>query len=148
MAITMNETSKLEELQKLLIDEETYIATTWASIQTYTPKLLTFSTTEKKPNIGFQHIYCYAGVTKNALNIVTLHSLDVTRVTGTFHIPLVEMKDIEIHQGVLKSSVTLNFGNEKLKLLWVNETLGMDIKNQRKQVKLLCEHISSIHKSV
>lgn len=139
MPITMNENSKQEELKKLLKEHETYLSTTWASIQTNTPKLLTYSLTEKKPNIGFQNIYCYVGLTSTAIHIVTLHAMDVTKVTGTFSIPLQDIQEITIHNGLLKSSALLDFGKEKIKLLWINEALGMDIKNQRKQVKTFCE---------
>ena len=117
MALTMNEESKNLELKKLLLEHEKYKATTWGTIVFCTPKLLSYAVdTEKRPKIGTSSIYCYIGLTQANLNIVTLHSLDVTRVTGTFRIPLKDIQQAFVKNGVLKSSITIDFGNEKCKL--------------------------------
>ena len=145
MALTMNEDSMKTELKKLLQENEKYVAWTWACITPSTPKLLSYTVGEKKrPNIGSGTIYCYVGLTKTYLNIVTLHSLDVTRVTAAFHIPLEDIQEASAKYGLLKSSAMLDFGNEKVKLLWMNEAAGTGMKQQRKHVKKLCECLNRI----
>lgn len=146
MALTMNVESMHHELSKMLTEHETYLASAWASIVTNTPKLMHYAIQQDKPSkIGSSNIYCYIGLTKEHLNIVTLHSLDVTRVTGYFHIPLCDIQSTEVKNGLLKSSATLNFKGEKLKLFWINQASGTNLKNQRKQVKILCEQLLQIN---
>lgn len=143
MALTMNEESKNTELKKLLCEQEKYRATTWGNIVSSTPKLLSYAVNiKKRPNIGFCNIYCYIGLTKTALTIVTLHSLDVTRATGYFRIPLQDIKKGAVKKGILKSSITFDFGNENFKILWFNEATGTDMKKQRIFVRRICDYFS------
>lgn len=144
MPLTFNNEDKMNELKKLLIPNETYIATTWASINIPTPKLFQYCIETKKPNIGTNNVYCYVGVTSEHLNIVTLHWLDVTRVTGYFSIPLKDIKSITSKYGMVASSLNVNFENEKFKINWSNLNTGIDIKNQRQAVKKICQFINEI----
>lgn len=147
MALTMNEESKNTELKKLLCEQEKYRATTWGNIVSTTPRLLSYAVdADKRPNIGFRNIYCYVGLTKTSLHIVTLHSLDVTRATEYFRIPLQDIQGATVRKGVLKSSVILSFGNEKFKILWFNEATGTDMKKQRAAVRRICDYFIDISK--
>lgn len=142
MALTMNKESMNSELNKLLTGDERYKAKTWATIQTSTPKLLTYCTEQgKRPKIGSSHIYCYVGLTESFLNIVTLLSLDVTKTTGSFRIPLKDIEKADVKSGLLKCSAVLDFGQEKIKILWVNQASGTDLKEQRKNVKVICDYL-------
>lgn len=145
MAFTMNKESMNTELNEMLQENEKYKAQTWASIVTSTPKLLSYTTSQdKRPKIGATNIYCYVGLTNKNVNIVTLNSLDVTRVTGKFRIPIEDIQQFTYKNGILKCSAEINFGKEEIKVLWVNQPAGTDIKNQRKNVKVICEFISNI----
>ena len=147
MALTMNEESKNTELKKLLCEQEKCRATTWGNIVSTTPRLLSYAVdADKRPNIGFRNIYCYVGLTKTSLHIVTLHSLDVTRATGYFRIPLQDIQGATVRKGVLKSSGILSFGNEKFKILWFNEATGTDMKKQRAAVRRICDYFIDISK--
>ena len=147
MALTMNEESKNTELKKLLCEHEKYRATTWENIVSTTPRLLSYAVdADKRPNIGFRNIYCYVGLTKTNLHIVTLHSLDVTRATGYFRIPLQDIQGATVRKGVFKSSVILSFGNEKFKIFWFNEATGTDMKKQRAAVRRICDYFIDISK--
>ena len=141
MALTMNEESKQKELKKLLCENEKYLASTWGNIVSSTPKLLSYAVAaDRRPKIGSSNIYCYVGLTKASLNIVTLHSLDVTRATGYFRIPLQDIQNAAVKNGVLKSSVILSFENERFKILWFNEATGTDMKMQRISVRRICDY--------
>lgn len=141
MPLTMNEQSKNNELKHLLLENETYISRTWASLVSSTPRLLTYCVDDNMhPKIGSSNIYCYIGLSNTFLGIITLHSLDVTKVTGRFRIPLDEIKNIELKNGIMKCSATIEFENERFKLLWINEALGTDMKQQRKNIKAFCEY--------
>lgn len=144
MALTMNEKSMDVELQKLLHENEKLKARAWACILTSTPKLLSYSTNDKRVKIGASTIYCYVGLSDTFLHLVTLNSLDVTKVTGNFRIPLEDIKQTTIKNGLLKSSATIDFGKEKIKILWVNQAAGTDMKNQRKNVKIICDSLRKI----
>ena len=141
MALTMNEESKQKELKTLLCENEKYLASTWGNIVSSTPKLLSYAVAaDRRPKIGSRNIYCYVGLTKASLNIVTLHSLDVTRATGYFRIPLQDIQNAAVKKGVLKSSVILSFENERFKILWFNEATGTDMKKQRISVRRICDY--------
>ncbi|MEG0329601.1 MAG: hypothetical protein RR602_00540 [Longicatena sp.] len=147
MPITMNEKSKNLELNQLLSPTESYLASAWASIPNSTPILHSFAyqNSEKHDKIGSSNIYCYIGLTDKNLNIVTLNSLDVTRVTGRFSIPLEKIAHVAVKKGILKSSAILDFGNEKIKIFWSNQNAGTDMKDQRKNVKIICDHLMGIY---
>lgn len=141
MALTMNEETKNIELDKLLEAEDTYVATTWASLMRTTPKLIRYAVDTDKPHkIGTSNLYCYIGLTTTSLNIVTLHSLDVTRTTGYFRIPLEDIQQATVKKGLLKSSAILSFGSENIRILWFNEATGTDMKDQRKHVRRICDY--------
>ena len=77
MALTMNEESKQKELKKLLCENEKYLASTWGNIVSSTPKLLSYAVAaDRRPKIGSSNIYCYVGLTKASLNIVTFSGCD------------------------------------------------------------------------
>ena len=90
-----------------------------------TKRLLSYAIdADKRPNIGTSNIYCYIGLTQTNLNIVTLHSLDVTRVTGYFRIPLQDIQGATVRKGVLKS---VNSENENSKFYGLMEATGTDL---------------------
>lgn len=146
MALTMNEESMHHELNTLLDEGELYKACTWASILTSTPKLHTYAKQQsKRAKIGSSNIYCYIGLTSTRFNIITLNSLDVTRVTGRFSIPLEEIHHVTMKNGVLKCVATFDFGNENIKVLWVNQAAGTNITKQRMNVTILCDYFRTLY---
>lgn len=143
MPLTINEESKNEYLHDMLEEDEKYIGKTWATIARYTPILKTYSLTSTV-NIGFSNIYCYVGISKKNIHIVTLHAADVTRITGRFTIPLSDIQSVDIKQGLLKSSALLHFQNEQIKINWILSSTGTSIKNQKQYVKKTCDYLQSI----
>lgn len=149
MPITMNEKSMKEALDPLRGPREAYIAYTWATIHQQTSKLLSYTTTsQKNPRIGFRNIYSYLGVSKENIMIVTLHALDVTKATACFRIPIKEITTIYATYGLLRSKMILTFEQEQIRIDWMNESFGMDLKQQRNAVKRICHYVNTVNKSV
>lgn len=144
MPITFNKKTMICELNQLLINGEKYISRCWGTISRFPLLLSTYCTDNdsSKKYIGFKNIYAYIGLTNHHLNIVTLHSLDVTRITGHYSIPLGNMQNKKSEFGYLKSFITFNIQSSAIKILFLNSSSGSDINNQRQNVKLLCKHLT------
>lgn len=142
MPITMNEKSMMEELLPLLTDGEKYISMSWATLSRKTPKLNTFLMEGISSKPGSSSSYCYIGITKSFLNIVCLNPLDVTRVTGKYHIPWSQIKKVSIKNNLLRCTIIFFFENEDFSINWLNSSGGTGIKTQRKLVQRMINFLS------
>lgn len=145
MPLTMNTQSMFDELHLLLLENEKYISVSWATLTGRTPKLKTYLKQGDFSKIGASNIYAYAGVTKTSLNIITLNSIDPTRTTGAFRIPLKDIKNITMKNNILKCSITFEFENESFSIHWLKGSGGTNIKNQRKYVEKIILYLSNYY---
>ena len=134
MAISLNNESMDNALKPITDANETILAKTWGTIN-YTPKLNSYRVDSSKSSIGFQNIYAYVALSNTHIKIITLHSLDTTRTTGLFNIPLSDITASKIHKGILKSHLQLEFNQEKIKILWLNSSTISEFKNQKSDAK-------------
>ncbi len=144
MAISLNNEDMDHALSDMIQDNETILAKTWGTIN-YTPKLNTYRIDDSKSSIGFQNIYAYIALSNTHIKIITLHSLDTTRKTGEFNIPLQDITETEVQKGLLKSSLTLHFDQEKIKILWLNSSRGSEFNHQEENVKKFCSFFNKKH---
>ncbi len=135
MPLTINETSMIKELNSILIEDDKYISISWATLARTTPKLSQYFKEGNLSKIGNLNIYCYVGITKSHLNIVTLNALDVTRPTGKLSIPLYDIKNISIKNSFLKCSISFLFNNESFIIHWIKYSGGTGIKKQKYYVQ-------------
>ena len=79
------------------------------------------------------------------LNIVFLNPLDVTRVTGKFHIPLTQIKNITIKNNFLRCTITFFFENENFTMSWLNGSGGTGIKAQKQYIQRMIKFLSKYY---
>ncbi|MDY5232586.1 MAG: hypothetical protein SPH17_03135 [Faecalicoccus sp.] len=145
MSITMNEKSMMKELLPLLTESEKYVSVSWATLSRTTPKLYAFILGDAPSTTGNLNNYCYVGITKSFLNIVLLNPLDVTRVTGKFHIPLTQIKNIAIKNNFLRCTITFFFENENFTMSWLNGSGGTGIKSQKQYIQRMIKFLSKYY---
>lgn len=138
MAISLNNESMNNALKPITAANETILAKTWGTIN-YTPKLNSYRVDTSKASIGFQNIYAYIVLSNTHIKIITLHSLDTTRTTGLFNIPLADITASQVHQGILKSHLQLEFNQEKIKIRWLNSSKVSEFKHQKSNVEAFCD---------
>ena len=125
-------------LKPITAANETILAKTWGTIN-YTPKLNSYRVDTSKASIGFQNIYAYIVLSNTHIKIITLHSLDTTRTTGLFNIPLADITTSQVHRGILKSHLQLEFSQEKIKIRWLNSSKVSEFKHQKSNVEAFCD---------
>lgn len=140
--LSINAKAMQDKLNAVLSANEEYQEMFFASINTVTPALFSYSQSETRPKIGGTNIYCYIGVSQENLTIVTLNSLDVLKTSGIFKIPLSQV-EISAKQAMGRCLIELHFAKEMMKLAAGYSVLGSDLKEQKTSVlKFYQEHRS------
>lgn len=86
--------------------------------------------------------YCYIGATEEYLNFVIVDSLNVRKILNRLSIPFANITGVKIKRGLLdRTTIVLKFGNGRMKLALMNNTIGSDLVGQKEGVAMLCERL-------
>ncbi len=133
MSLTMSTAVREESLNSMLEDGEHYEGKVWITIMANAGKLLGYSLLLGGAGGALSNTYGYMGLTEKHLNLVTVGTIDASKITGKFAIPLTDIKKIKIKKTLIGGGQILYFetADMKMKIAINGNALLSDIKDQK-----------------
>ena len=146
--VTMNENDKNLMLDELLQPGQNYQLKIWGTIMADAKTFAMIGAISAVVGSAvaamgaLSNAYCYIGATEDYLNFVVVDSLNVRKVLHRFSIPFNSMTSAKVKKGLLgRTIIILKFGNQKMKLALMNNTIGSDLVGQKEGVAALCSRL-------
>lgn len=146
--VTMNENDKNLMLDELLQPGQNYQLKIWGTIMADAKTFAMIGAISAVVGSAvaamgaLSNAYCYIGATEDYLNFVVVDSLNVRKILHRFSIPFNSITSAKIKKGLLgRTTIVLKFGNQKMKLALMNNTIGSDLIGQKEGVAALCSRL-------
>ena len=139
-----NDIDKMEMLNAILDEGESYQGTVLATILPSAKTLLMFSAVGGAAAGALANQYCYMGITEKSLNMALINSINVSKSEGSIKIPLDKIESAKVSAGGIRPSATLICSGEKIKISMTKITLGSKITGQKEGIQIICDKLSQI----
>ena len=146
--VTMNEQDKNLMLDDILQPGQNYQMKIWGTIMADAKTYALLGTLSEVVGSAaavmgvLSNAYCYIGATEEYLNFVIVDSINVRKIVNRLSIPFVNITGVKIKKGLLgRTTIILKFGNGRMKLALMDNTIGSDLAGQKEGVAMLCERL-------
>ncbi|WP_022766426.1 hypothetical protein [Butyrivibrio sp. XPD2006] len=139
-----NDNDKMEMLNSILDEGESYQGTAIGTILPSAKTLLLFSAIGGGAAGALANTYCYIGITEKSLNMALINSINVSKMEGAIKIPLEKIEKTKVNAGGIRPSATLTCSGEKIKIAMTKIMLGSKVTGQKEGIQTICSRLSQI----